>query len=227
MSKEHSELDDFLAAEDHVQLRKYASYLLQPDHDRTLILNAHLVAEHLLEGIISTALANPGVFLENADFRGKLDLARALGLIGEHEVACCSVLNAARNSIAHRLEALEEKWKIEMDRLAYGKGSGINWNENIQKDLNKTLRVLLSLISACWLGLRFRIHVRKFREENRPRWVELMTEKTMANLDVLGKEGRAAEEKLANEVDLQLAREVKAKSKKEISDDQSKGNKGS
>src|SRR5438132_584742 len=172
MKKDDSDLEEFLAAGDHAQLRKYASYLLQPDHERTLILNAHLVAEHLLEGIISTVLVNPDAWLPEAEFRSKLDLARALGLIGEHEVACCSVLNSARNSVAHSLEPLAEKWKIEMDRLAYGKGSGINWKENIPKELNKTLRVLLALISACWLRARFRVHVLKLREENRDRWVE-------------------------------------------------------
>jgi len=141
-----------------------------------------------------------------------LALARALGLIEDHAANCCSVLNAARNSVAHSLEPLADKWKIEMDRLAYGEGSGINWKKDIPKDLNQTVRVLLALISASWLKARFRVHVLKFREENRERWVELMMEKAMANLDVfLGKEGREGEDRLAYEVDLELARELKNK----------------
>jgi len=218
MKKDEAELDQLLAAEDHAQLRKYASYLMEPDHERTIILNAHLVAEHLLEGIISTALVNADVWMAEADFRSKLGLTRALGLLNEHQIACCMVLNKARNNIAHSLEPVSEKWKVEMTRLAYGKGSGIKWRGNVPKNLNETLRVLLALISTAWLRARFRVHVLKFREENIERWKDLMTKKAIANLDVfLGKEGPAGEDKLSFEVDLELAREIKGKGRKQNS----------
>lgn len=213
MKKKTSALEEFLAVADHVQLRKFASYLVQPDHDRTLILNAHLVAEQLLEGIVSTALPRPNAFLENADFRGKLNLARALGLIGDHAIACCAVLNQARNSIAHSLDPLAEKWKVEMERLAYGKGSGIRWKQNRPKSFNETLRVLLALISGDWLRARFAGHLRKFRDNER--WKDLMVEKAFINLDIfLGKDGREGEDRLEDEVDLELLRELKEKSGK-------------
>jgi hypothetical protein len=57
--KHQSELHDLLAEGDRVELRRYASYLLQPDHDRALVLTAHVVAERLLEGMVSTVLVYP------------------------------------------------------------------------------------------------------------------------------------------------------------------------
>jgi hypothetical protein len=127
--KKQSELFDLLVERDRTQLRKYSSYLLQPDSERTLILNAHLIVEHLLEGIISTSLESPEVWLQEASFGSKVNLAKALGLIGEYEVACCRVVNSARNKIVHSLEPLPRKWIVELERLAYGKGSRIRWKK--------------------------------------------------------------------------------------------------
>jgi len=205
IKKEGDELHDLLVANDRAQLREYSSYFLKPDHDRTLVLTAHVVAEHLLEGMISTALVHPDAWLRDADFRSKANLARALDLIQAREVAYCKVLNSARNSIAHSLKPLPEKWRVEMERLAYGKGSGLRWKKGISKELNKTLRVLLAMIASRWLQAKFRVNLRKLREENKERWGALMTEKLMANLDSLG---TPEEERLAYQVDLQLAKEM-------------------
>jgi len=81
MKRNRAEVDDLLVERDRVELRRYASYLLEPDHDRTLLLTAHVVAERLPEGMISTVLVYPEAWLREADFRSKLSLARALGLI--------------------------------------------------------------------------------------------------------------------------------------------------
>ena len=86
MKKDRMELHDLLVEGDRVELRRYASYLLQPDHDRTLVLTAHLVAERLLEGMISTVLVYPDAWIREANFRSKLSLAKALALIEQREV---------------------------------------------------------------------------------------------------------------------------------------------
>lgn len=211
MKQDITELHDLLVEADRVELRKYASYLLQPDHDRTLVLTAHLVAERLLEGMLSTVLVYPDAWLRGADFRSKLNLAKALGLIEQHEFACCSVLNSARNVMAHTLDPLPDKWKKEMERLAYGRGSGIRWNKKlVPKDLNETLRVLLALISSKLLQAKFRTHLNKLRKEHGEHWEKLWVEKMLANMELFGTPG---EERLAHEVDLEIARELEAKRK--------------
>jgi hypothetical protein len=209
MKKDKSDLHDLLVETDRVELRKYASYLLEPDHDRTLVLTTHVVAERLLEGMISTVLVYPDAWLREADFRSKVSLARALGLIEQREINICKVLNSARNAIAHTLEPLPEKWRKEMVRLAYGSGSGIRWKKGISKDLNKTLRVLLAIISSRLLQARFQTHLTILRKDHRDRWKSLWVEKMLANMDLFG--NPEAEKKLAYEVDLLIATELDEK----------------
>jgi len=210
MKKDRAELHDLLVERDRVELRKYASYLLQPDHNRTLILTAHVVAERLLEGMISTVLVYPDAWLREADFRSKLSLSRALGLIEQREVNICKVLNSARNAIAHNLEPLPDKWRKEMERLAYGRGSGIRWKKDVSKDLNQILRVLLALISSRLLQARFQTNLNKLRKEHGERWKSLWVEKMLANMDLFG---TPEEERLAYEVDLAIAKELEEKGK--------------
>jgi hypothetical protein len=206
MKKHQSELHDLLVEGDRVELRKYASYLLQPDHDRTLVLTAHVVAERLLKGMVSTVLVYPDAWLCEADFCSKLSLAKALGLVEQREVNICKVLNSARNTIAHTLEPLPHKWKNEMERLAYGRASGIRWKEGISKDLNKTLRVLLALISSRLLQAKYKTHLNKLRQEHGEQWKSRWVEKMLANMELFG--NQEEEERLAYEVDLAIAKDL-------------------
>jgi hypothetical protein len=93
------------------------------------------------------------------------------------------------------------------------KGQAFHGKKCRPKSFNETLRVLLALISGHWLRARFAGHLRKFRDNER--WKDLMVEKAFTNLDVfLGKDGREGEDRLEDEVDLELLRELKEKSKK-------------
>jgi hypothetical protein len=206
MKKDRTELHDLLVEGDRVELRRYASYLLQPDHDRTLVLTAHVVAERLLEGMISTVLVYPKAWIREADFRSKLSLAKALGLIEQREVSICKVLNSGRNAIAHTLEPLPDKWRKEMERLVCGRASGIRWRKGVSKDLNQILRVLLALISSRSLQAKFKTHLNKLRQEHGEQWRSLWVEKMLANMEFFGNEEEEA--RLAYEVDLAIAKEL-------------------
>jgi hypothetical protein len=209
MKKDGTELHDLLVEGDRVELRRYASYLLQPDHDRTLVLTAHVVAERLLEGMVATVLVYPDAWIREADFRSKLSLAKALGLIERREVNICKVLNSARNAIAHTLEPLPDKWRNEMERLAYGRASGIRWKKGVSKDLNQILRVLLALISSRLLQAKFKTHLNKLRREHGEQWKSLWVEKMLASMELFGNEEEEA--RLAYEVDLAISKEVQKK----------------
>jgi hypothetical protein len=206
MKKDRTELHDLLVEGDRVELRRYASYLLQPDHDRTLVLTAHLVAERLLEGMISTVLVYPDAWIREADFRSKLSLAKALALIEQREVNICKVLNSARNAIAHTLDPLPDKWRKEMERLAYGRASGIRWKKGVAKDLNQILRVPLALIASRLLQAKFKTHLGRLRQEHGEQWKSLWVETMLANMELFGNQEEEA--RLAEEVDLTIAKEL-------------------
>ncbi|SRR6266545_5348155 len=214
--KEESHLFDLLVEQDRVQLRKFASHLLQPDPERTLILNAHLIVEHLLEGIISTSMKSPEAWLQEAPFASKLNLAIALGLIGEHEIACCKVLNSARNKIAHGLQPLPKKWRVELERLAYGKGSGLEWKKNVSRDLNQVLRVLCAYVGSCWLRARADVNLGALKEKHIERWRELLKEKMRGKYHLIDIDKRNEHEAhIVSEVSLALLRELKQEVEKE------------
>jgi hypothetical protein len=121
--------------------------MLAPDGDRPVILTAHAVPERLLGDMISTRLCDPHVWLNEADFGSKTNLSRALGLIGERKMSVCRVLNSARNSAAHGLEPIADKWRIEIMRL----GCGVGANAPEPKTLHDALLNLLSRMGGPWL----------------------------------------------------------------------------
>ena len=159
--------------------------------------------------MVATVLAYPDAWIREADFRSKLRLAKALGLIERREVNICKVLNSARNAIAHTLEPLPDKWRNEMERLAYGRASGIRWKKGVSKDLNQILRVLLALISSRLLQAKFKTHLNKLRREHGEQWKSLWVEKMLSSMELFGNEEEEA--RLAYEVDLAIAKEVQKK----------------
>ena len=198
------------------ELRKYVVHLLDPDPDRALLLTAHLVTERLLGAMIAAALSHPKIWLDNADYRSKMKLARAMGLIGDKELAICRVLNSARNATAHSLEPLPEKWKIELERLAFGPRRK---REAQKKDITATLHELIACIAAPWLYIRYHDNLRKLYEQNQhklqeqhaERWQKIMKRKLgekpeLLALDFHDPEWAAA----AVEVELELANELRS-----------------
>jgi hypothetical protein len=98
-----------------------------------------------------------------------------------------------------------------MERLAYGRASGIRWKEGISKDLNKTLRVLLALISSRLLQAKFKTHLNKLRQEHGEQWKSRWVEKMLANMELFGNQEEG--ERLAYEVDLAIAKELEEQRK--------------
>lgn len=203
------ELRRFLVQQEGPQLRAYAEHLLTPDVERTLIVTAHLVAERLLGDMIATKLPHPNYWLEEADFRARTNLARSLGLIGDDELAICRVLNAARNSIAHQLDPLPEKWATELRRLAFGRKGQDSSIAKGKPGLHAALSQLITRLAAPWLYARMQARLESLRKENGDRWKELMAERLEKEPDpenVLVDEVRR--EAVVIEVELALAKEL-------------------
>lgn len=133
--------------------------------------------------------------------------------MNKRELNICKVLNVARNAIAHTLDPLPDKWRKEMERLAYGGGSGIRWKKDVSKNLNQTLRVLLALVCSRLLQVRFRTHLTKLRKVHGERWKSLWVEKILPNMDLFG--NIEEEERLAYEVDLAIVKGLAEKRKLE------------
>jgi hypothetical protein len=200
------EILQLLLPDECKELRKHAEHLLEPDRDRALLLTAHLVTERLLEAMLETALKHPDVWIDDADYRSKVNLACAMGLIGDEELAICRVLNSARNAMAHALEPLPEKWKVELKRLAFGSQRKRNGQK---KDMAITLKALINRINAPWLYARYKHKRQKlWEQQHAERWQKIMRRKLrekpeLLTLDVHDPIFQA----VAEEVDLELAKE--------------------
>jgi hypothetical protein len=172
MNPEHP-LEQHLIAQESGWLRRYFDHMLSPDGDRSVILTAHAVVERLLGDMISTRLPHPGVWLNEAGFRSRMNLARALGLIGDVEMNVCRVLNSARNNAAHGLEPLPDKWRTEIMRI--GGGSGVN--KDNPKDLHTALVGLVTRLAGPWLYARVGKAKTDLLDQHRQRWIELAAER--------------------------------------------------
>jgi hypothetical protein len=205
---ESEELHKALLAKDYEVLKGYVSGLLNPDPDRALILAAHLVIEQLLGDMIAPSLPHPNIWLDESDFRSRVNLARALGSIGDKELRICRVIGAARNAAAHTMGPLPEKWRTEMERLAFGKKATRQMPE---PSFRETVHELLVPIVAPWLYVRFRSNHQLLRENHKDRWLKLVSERLSANPElaalVESDPKNPALEALINEVDLIIARE--------------------
>lgn len=201
------ELVKELTAEEGVTIRRYRDYLLRPDPDRNLLLTTHIIVERIIELTLETRLPAPAAWIPSADFSSKVRLARALGLIGEEEHRVCSVLNSARNALAHELEPLANKWRIEFNRLAYGSRHRSTNNRN---DFAKTLIELISIVFGSCLRARFYHKRFQLREQYSDRWRELIKQKIREAWTSPDESAAALDEELlALEVDLQIARDLK------------------
>ena len=181
---------------------RYGESLRNADPDRSSLLTAHIIVERLIESTLETRLPFPDFWIPTVDFGSKVRLARALGLIREEEHCVCSVLNSARNALAHKLEPLPQKWREELKRLSFR----APWEPSEDRDsLQLILRKLVTIILARREHMMF--HHRRFmlREENGQRWFEVMKQKIG---EAFMSEDVFDEELLQLQVDLQIAREV-------------------
>ena len=196
-----------LTGEEGVTVRRYRDFLLRPDPDRNLLLTTHIIVERIIELILETRLPAPAVWIPTADFGSKVRLARALGLIEEEQHRVCSVLNSARNALAHKLEPLDEKWRVELKRLAFGRRKKSAENNKSFQDM---LIDLIAIVFASCLHARFHYKRYQLRERYRDRALELLKQKIHENLMSPIENARDLDGELLNlEVDLQIAHESK------------------
>ena len=207
-----NKFESILLKEEQERLQNYAAHLMEPDTQRTLLLTAYLVSERLLSEMIETKLFYPSVWLDGADYRDKVNLARAMNLIGEDELRICRVLNSARNAVAHSLEPLSEKWRVEVFRLAFGHSKVEN--EVSEAEIwRKALVELIIYVAAPWLYAAFQSKHSALRKQHKNRWMELMAEQLQTVPDLNAVVDNATEHKrLAEEVDLLLVKELQDKS---------------
>jgi hypothetical protein len=149
------------------QLTAYCQHLVEPDPERALILITHITIERLLAEMISASLPNPDVWLEDSDYRSRTNLARALNLIGDSELNICRVLGSARNQVAHKLELLEPKWRVEILRLA---APSVDPSDQSPSNFRKALRELIGSLALPWLRTRVQVARRDLIEANQDLW---------------------------------------------------------
>lgn len=198
-------LNKHLIGPESAQLRSYYRRMLSPDDDRAAILTAHAVIERLLGDMIATRLTHPDVWLGESDFRSRTNLARALGLIGDEEFSVCRVLNSARNSAAHSLEDLPNKWRVELTRLGQSRGSE-------PTTLRDALLTLVGRLATPWLFARVMDAKAEWLEGHRERWIEMANERLQQLPDpdkVISDEEEI--QKLGAEINVALLAELGAK----------------
>jgi hypothetical protein len=74
-----------------------------------------------------------------------------------------------------------------MERLAYGRASGIRWKKGVAKDLNQILRVLLALISSRLLQAKFKTHLGRLRQEHGEQWKSLWVGNDVSEYGIIWK----------------------------------------
>ncbi|MBU1282835.1 MAG: hypothetical protein KJ989_15480 [Gammaproteobacteria bacterium] len=116
------------------------------------ILRGHIFIEKILDTLISKNLVNPkALFAKNRTFDLKLDLARAMGLLGENYYSSFRALNNIRNDYAHRAN-----YKVSFDEIS---GLKFDWepiqNKTYKEACKKGIEeaVKLAMIFVCWKAI--------------------------------------------------------------------------
>ncbi|MDR3631329.1 MAG: hypothetical protein P4L42_13445 [Desulfocapsaceae bacterium] len=156
-------------------LRRWGDNLFDADSERPLLLTAHAIVEKLLGDMITTRLSHPDVWLNEADFRSRTNLVMALGLISDREFNICRVLNSARNSAAHGMGPLQEKWRIEIMRLAFGQNASSRATE--PSALQDALYELIISVSAPWIYTKVDSEKKNILEEHSEKFKKLIIER--------------------------------------------------
>jgi hypothetical protein len=213
-----NELKDILLKEDRKELRKAAYHIQTSQREQTIIFTAHRLAEKLVTDMIAARLLHGVVWLRNADYSSKIKLARALGLLGHEEYSICCVLALARSAF-ERGNSLPQKCKAKIFRIAYAHFKREPPRIGQQKPFDEVIRMLLAILSAPWLEVRYRKKLHGLRRRYRRQWSSLMKKTLWSNLDLLATNADSPEnEKAVEQVDLQLLKRLRTKKKLQAPD---------
>jgi hypothetical protein len=207
------ELKDMLLKEDHKELRKVASRIAKSKREQVIIVTAQEFAETLVSDMIATRLLRPEAWLRNADYLSKVDLAKALGILGREEYSICRVLASARNAV-ERLNFLPQSCRAKILRIAYAHFKARPPKIDSQKPFNEIIRLLLAILSVPWLDARFRKKLNDLRKRHRRQWSSLMKKTLWSNLELLATDANSPENiRAVEQVDTQLLKQLSARKK--------------
>jgi len=163
--------------------------------------------------MIATRLVQPHEWLDDADYLSKIKLAKALGILGQKEYSICRVLALARSAFKSA-NSLPQKCKTEILRIAYAHFKREPPRIGSHTPFEEVVRVLLAILSARWLEVRFKKKVYDLRRRYRHRWSSLMKKTLWANLDLLALDADSPENQRAVEqVDIELVKRLRAEKK--------------
>jgi len=166
--------------------------------------------------MIAIRLVRPEVWLRNANYLSKVELAKALGLLGREEYSICCVLASARNAFG-RLNSLPQTCRAKIHRIAYAhfkKQPPKTPKIDSQRPFDEIIRLLLAILSAPWLEARFRKKLYDLRKRYRRQWSSLMKKTLWSNLDLLATDANNPENlRAVEQVDIQLLRRLRPRKK--------------
>jgi hypothetical protein len=206
-----NELRDMLLAEDRKELKKTANRIAKSKREKIIIVTAHRFVEKLISDMIATRLVRPDVWLRNADYLSKVKLAKALGMLGQEEYLICHVLGSTRIAFEH-LNSLPQNCRAKILRIAYAHFKKQPPKIGSQRPFNEIIRLLLAILSAPWLEIRFKKKLHDLRKRYSRQWSGLMKKNLWSNLDLLATDADSPENQRAVEqVDMQLLRRLRMK----------------
>lgn len=208
-----NELRDMLLKEERKELKNTADRIAKFKQEQVVIVTAHRFVEKLVSDMIATRLVRPDVWLRNADYLSKVKLAKALGMLGQEEYSICCVLGSARIAF-ERLNLLPQNCRAKILRIAYAHFKKQPPKIGSQRPFDEIIRLLLAILSAPWLEVRFKKKLYDLRKRYRRQWSGLMNKMLWSNLDLLATDADSPENQRAVEqVDMQLLRGLRAKKK--------------
>jgi hypothetical protein len=202
-----------LLKEDRKELTRTASRITNSKREQVIIVTAHEFAEKLVSDMIATRLVRPEVWLRNADYLSKVELAKALGMLGREEYSICCVLSSARNAFK-RLNSLPQTCRTKILRIAYAHFKKEPPEIGSQRPFDEIIRLLLAILSAPWLETRFSKKLYDFRKRYRRQWSSLLKKTLWSNLDLLATDANSPENlRAVAQVDMQLLRRLRQRKK--------------
>jgi hypothetical protein len=194
-------------------MRRISNRIAKSKEERVIVNTAYKFAEKLISDMVATRLVRSQMWLRNANYRSKVELARALGLLGGEEFSICGALAAARTSFS-RFKDLPRKCRARILHLAYRHFKREPPKTGPEKPFDEVIRLLLAVLSTSWLETRFKKKVYDLRRRHGQQWSTLMKKTLWLNLDLLAKDANSPENlKAMEQVDLQVIRRLKSKQK--------------
>jgi hypothetical protein len=157
-----TQLREILLEKDRKELRKTARQIQKAKREQTIISIAHKLVDKLVTDMIATRLVQPSIWLRTVGYSSKITLAKALGLLGREEYSICCVLTSAQRA-AERLNSLPQKYRAKIFRIAYDHFKKEPPSPGHEKSFNEVIRLLLGILSASWLEVRYKKNLYEFR----------------------------------------------------------------